>query len=271
MANVFDYFDYRKFLAEVYREQRAKRPFFSYRYFAGKIGMDAGNLVNVLQGRRHLSAAAIEPVVQFLQCTPRESKYFRTLVAYNKARKEGDIAKYFKKLCDFKDVDATKLPADSYEFYQQWHHTAILALLYMYDFDGDDEALGALLTPRISAKKAKESIALLKRLDLIKKDADDFYRPARSLLTTGEKWHATAIRDYQEQTIRLAQEALRTCSRKQRDISTLTLTLSAEELEDIKAMAREFRNEALRISKESEKPDRVYQVNIHLFPLTKKI
>ena len=92
MANVFDYFDYRKFLAEVYREQRAKRPFFSYRYFAGKIGMDAGNLVNIIQGRRHLSAACTEPMIQFLNFTPRESKYFRTLVAYNKAVKNDDIA-----------------------------------------------------------------------------------------------------------------------------------------------------------------------------------
>jgi len=270
MANVFDYFDYRKFLAEVYREQRAKRPFFSYRYFAGKVGMDAGNLVNIIQGRRHLSTACVEPMTRFLQFTPREAKYFRTLVDYNKSGKVDDIAKYFKKLCDFKDVDATRLPADSYEFYQQWHHTAILALLYMYDFDGDYEALGAMLTPRIAVRKSRESIALLKRLNLLKKDEEGFYRPTKSLLTTGEKWHVPAIRDYQEQTIELARDALHACPRSRRDISTLTLTVSAEELEDIRAMAREFRNEALRISKESESPDQVYQVNIQLFPLTKK-
>lgn len=271
MANVFDFFDYRKFLTEVYREQRAKRPFFSYRYFAGKIGMDAGNLVNIIQGRRHLSAARTEPVTRFLQFTPRESKYFRTLVAYNKAVKNDDIAKYFKKLCDFKDVDATRLPADSYEFYQRWHHTAILALLYMYDFNGDYEALSTMLTPRVTIGKCRESIALLKRLNLIEKDDKGYYRPTKSLLTTGEKWHTPSIRDYQEQTIDLARDALHACPRSRRDISTLTLTVNAEELEDIRAMAREFRNEALRISKESESPDQVYQVNIQLFPLTKKL
>jgi len=271
MANIFNYFDYRKYLSDVYREQRAKRPFFSYRYFAGKVGIDAGNLVNVLQGRRHLSAAMIEPIIALLKLNRRESSYFRTLVMYNKARKEDAIAKYFKKLCAFKDIDATKIPADCFEFYQRWYHTAILALLYMYDFDGNFEKLGALVTPRITDKKAQESFKLLKRLNLVEKDSKGYYRPTKSLITTGEKWHAAAIREFQEQTIELALEGLRTIPRKERDISTITLTLSSEELDDIKALAKDFRSEALRISEESEQPDRVYQINIQLFPLTKKI
>jgi uncharacterized protein (TIGR02147 family) len=53
-----------------------------------------------------------------------------------------------------------------------------------------------------------------------------------------------------------------------RDISTLTLSISESSLQRMKEKIRECRRELLEIAKADEHADRVYQLNLQLFPLS---
>ena len=55
---------------------------------------------------------------------------------------------------------------------------------------------------------------------------------------------------------------------RERDFSSLTLSLSEPGLEAIKAKIRKFRKEILEMARQDTEVDRVYQVNFHVFPLS---
>ena len=269
MINVFDYIDYRVFLREFYESKKKEIPYFSLRYIGNRVGMDPGNIVKLFQGKRNLSKKLIASFVRLCKFNAKEARYFETLVKFNKAKKESEVKRLFEELISIKDIRSVKIRADQYEFYQRWYYTAVAALLNFYEFKGDYKALAGQLIPPISVKQAKESIRLLEKLTIIKREKDGRYVLTNTLITTGEEWRSLAVRKFQEETIKLALDSLTNHPKKERDISTLSITVSPEDLKEIKELTREYRKSILKIVDESESPDRAYQLNIQLFPLTK--
>ncbi|MBN1760725.1 MAG: TIGR02147 family protein, partial [Chitinispirillaceae bacterium] len=120
MIDLFCYTDYTAFLRDYYQERRKKYPFFSYRYFGRKAGIDAGNLVKILQGKRHLSAAGVKRFIEYAKFSNREAKYFETLVQFKKAKREQDNKVLFEKLMAIQRIDPCRLEPMQYEFYREW-------------------------------------------------------------------------------------------------------------------------------------------------------
>jgi len=268
MIDLFSYTDYCAYLRDFFEERRKTFSFFSYRFLGQKVGVDPGNLVKILQGKRHLSLAAIKSFIAYAKFSDREAKYFETLVQFKKAKSEKDNKSLFEKLMDIQRADPYRLEPIQYEFYQKWYHTAILALLHGVDFRGDYKTLANRTQPPITLKQAKESIALLLKLNLIYKDPAGAYIPTNNTLTTGARWKSMAIRMFQQQAISLALESLERFSPAERDVSTVTVAVGKEEIEEIKRVTAEYRRTVLQIASASEKASRVYQLNIQLFPLS---
>jgi uncharacterized protein (TIGR02147 family) len=269
MADLFAYTDYRKYLRDFLEVSKESKAFLSLRYAAGKIGLDPGNFVKVLNGERHLSPKAVNQAVVFLKLSEREQDYFRTLVAFGKAKKQSDIKRHFERLATMKQIQPFEITSGVAEFYRAWYHTAIAGLLSFGGFNGDYEALAKQLVPSITAKQARESVALLKKLNIIAENADGRLRPVHDLMTTGDKWQASAIHEYQRETIRLAEHALDELPKGMRDISTVSFAVNKDDFNEICSLAKDFRSSVLRIARESEKADRLYQINIQIFPMTR--
>ena len=270
MIDIFEYTDYGAFLRDFFEEKRKKTPFFSYRFFGRKVGVDPGNLVKILQGKRNLSEAGIKRFIHYAQFSGREAKYFETLVQFKKAKKERENKILFEKLMAIQRIDPYRLESAQYEFYREWYHTVVLALLNVFDFKGDCKALADRTRPRISAKQARESIALLLKLNLVRKEAGGKFVPTNNVLTTGKDWKSIAIRTFQRQSIGMALEALERFAPEERDISTVSIAVAKDDMEEIKRVTSEYRRTVLQIASASEKPDRVYQLNVQLFPLSKQ-
>jgi len=67
-----------------------------------------------------------------------------------------------------------------------------------------------------------------------------------------------------------AKRALDDVDPKERDISTLTMSISKERYDIIKERIRTFRNELSSLITSDPSPESVYQMSIALFPLSKK-
>ena len=269
MGSIYDYLDYRSYLSDFYKDRKGCCPFFSFRYWAEKIGTDASNIAKIIQKKRHASKEIITRFMDFAGFDNREKQYFLALVRFNKAKTDQQSRVLFDELIAIKSVKAEALREWQYAFYQKWYHTAIFGLLYYYEFSGGSfRDLALQLSPPISAEQARESVALLEKLGLIRRDDLGVYRHTTDLISTGEEWRNIAIHNFQEETIRLALESLRTHPRSVRDVSSVSLTVSGEDLTKIKELAKNFRREILAIAKASETPDRVYHLNLQLFPMT---
>lgn len=269
MKSIFEYLDYRNYLKDFYEERKSKQSFFSYRLFGARVGIDASYLVKVLIKTRHISESSIPRFVAFCGLAGKEAEYFETLVRFIKTKSQKESKFYFEQLLSIKSVSAYRLEECQYEYYRTWHHSAIRSVLEYYDFRGDFSALCQKLSPPVSAKEAKASIKLLCKLGLAARDAEGRYRFTSAAITTGDEWRSLAIQAFQEETIRLSAESLARHPKKHRDISTITMNINFREFEYIKERIREFRAGVIQQANECKNPDRTYQLNIQLFPLSK--
>jgi uncharacterized protein (TIGR02147 family) len=163
-----------------------------------------------------------------------------------------------------------KLGENQYEFFQKWYYGAVWSLLDGFPFKGDPKDLGNMLTPPIGAKEAKQALKLLEDLKLIEKDADGAYKSLGTNLTTGKEWRSLAIAQYQQEMIKLAGESLERFKKEERDISTLTVSIPESAIPEIRELTGEFRESLKKLVNSYPDPDRVYQLNIQMFPLTAK-
>ncbi|MBD3322098.1 MAG: TIGR02147 family protein [Chitinivibrionales bacterium] len=269
MKKITEYLDYRQFLSDFYEYQKSITSFFSLRYLGSKLNMDASLVLKVMQGKRHLSRKTLPLVCSLCNFDKQESRYFEALVGFNKARTDKEIKEAFEYLISLQGIDSHILEEKQYCFYQRWYHTAIRAVLSLIEFRDDFPWLARILSPAISVAEAKKSVALLERIGLIRRDEHGVFQLAEKYVSTGEKWRSVAVKNFQRESLRLAAESLDRHPKEQRDISTATVTLDKQGLEDAREMIRRLRSSVLKRAV-SEK-SRVYNLTIALHPLTEQV
>ena len=267
MKRIYSYFDYQKYLRDYYEEKKLENEFISFRYMGKHMELDPGFLLKVIQGKHHLAKRSIAPVCKFFKFSEQESQYFEVLVSYNKAKSSSDIKLYFEQLMALRETNSRPVEEWQYSFYQKWYHSAIHALLSIYEFKGNYKELASLLTPSISARQARESIRLLKKIGMVRGEKDGIYYPADTFVTSGDRWQSVAIHNFQKETINLSAQALDLHPKEIRDISTVTVALSIKDLPEIRERIRNFRKSILMLENDN-KPDTVFQINIQVIPLT---
>ncbi|HKP97986.1 MAG TPA: TIGR02147 family protein [Fibrobacteria bacterium] len=271
MANVFDYMDYRQFLRDTYRENKARSPAYSYRFIAGKVGFRSASFFGqILKGSSNISLSMAARFAAFLKLKRKEADFFLALVMFNQSKGEEERKQGFERLLAFRGSRVRILGADEYAFYDKWYYTAVRELLWFEPFQGDYAALARRLSPPITAAEAEAAVALLLRLRMIARNSQGQYARTDGVSTsTGLAARAEAIRTFQLQTLALAGEAIDRFPRETRSLSTLTLSLSAKGFKAIEEELSGFRRLLLKIAEGDEREDTVYQINFQIFPLTR--
>ncbi len=270
MKDIFEYLDYRKYLSDFFVEQRKSTPFFSFRYAESRVGIDASNLSKIVQGKRHITSGSLDNVVELLKLNEREAEYFNLLYLFSKTRSQKKNREYFEQLMSFNAVTMSKISTSRHEYYKQWYYSAALALLYFFRVDKDSyESIAKKLEPQITPEQAKKAVELLLRLNFISVDDSGYFTHTDSIITSGEQWKSVAIETFQRQTLELALRALDEVAIEERYISTLTVTLSDESYQKVRAITAEYRKAVLKAVSESYDTDRVYQINLQLFPMSR--
>jgi uncharacterized protein (TIGR02147 family) len=275
MITVFDYSDYRKYLEDYYNEKKAGNTTFSYQSLASKAGFNnRGFAYNIVNGKKNLSPANCYKISQALRHNKYEADYFETLVAFNQARDIKEKNRYFEKLCQIKTrgkgFSKTQIVnKNQYEFYSRWYHSAVRSLIGMYRFKNDYKWLARMVTPSITVKQAKKSVALLRELGMIVLRKNGSYVLADTSITTGKEVVGLAVQNFHGECTDLAKNAIHTISKDKRNITGLTLGISKASYGRICDEIARFQEEIMEIANSDEEADRVYQLNFHLFPMSK--
>jgi uncharacterized protein (TIGR02147 family) len=268
MIDVFDYTNYRTFLRESYDFLKKNSRAFSYRYFANKCGYKSPNFLKlVIDGERNLSEESISKFQLFFKFNKSEAEYFSLLVLFDQAKKSEDkerIAKKILKLSTFKRLNPISL--DQFEYYANWYHVAIREILATKRIKLDALSISKLLIPKVSEVNVEKSIALLLRLNLIKK-VDNRYIQSQELLSTGNEVSSVAVASFHKEMLMLAGESIDSFDRKDRDISCLTISISEDSTIELKKLIQNFRKNVLDLSAQDKNKKNVYQVGIQMFPL----
>ncbi|MEO6095858.1 MAG: TIGR02147 family protein [Fibrobacteria bacterium] len=268
--NILMYSDYRVFLREYYETRKSVDPHFSYRYLSQKAGINSSAFYKyIIDGKRSLTKTSILKTCMALKLKDKEAEYFENLVFFNQAETIKEKNVYFDKLTRLRgNYDKRRVKEDQYAFYAEWHHSAVRELLGCMAFTGDYADLAGRLTPAITPRQAEESLILLARLGMSRKDAQGRWRQADPVLTTDGQVEAGAIVEFQRKMLKLADAALDTARPRERLMSSTTFGISEETMELFRKKIRDLKFELMELARLDQSPTRAYQLNVNLFPLS---
>jgi|WetSurMetagenome_2_1015567.scaffolds.fasta_scaffold58528_2 uncharacterized protein (TIGR02147 family) len=268
MASIFTYFDIQEFLKADFSERKAKNPGFSIRAMASKLGLNSSTLTRIFSGKRNLSKNLLPIFIKFLGLRTKEADYFTHLAGFSQSKSERERMAEYRELVTLRNGRTKEVSHDRYAFYEKWYFTAIREILRFFPFSGDYGALACMFDPPITAPQAKRAVSLLLRLGFIDKVGTSYVVRGDSI-TTGETWHGMAVQRFHQDTLAKAVEALETIPREERDFSTMTMCYSAEGYKKARETLMHAREELARIEERDKAANRVYQINLQLFPLSK--
>jgi uncharacterized protein (TIGR02147 family) len=270
LPDVFSFNDYRAYLAEYYRVRKASDRKFSHRFIAGQVhAKSAGWFADIVQGRISLTGGHLSRLIHLLKLPAAEADYFETLVHLDQAASTEEKTRYYKRLLAIKGIDPEIVGKDRFEFYSEWYHAVIRELLFIYEFRGDYPSLAKKLSPSIGASEARKSVRLLESLGFLAKKASGGFAPIPATLKKDSTFKSVHLESFLRAYIRLGGESLESVPKEERDISTMTLSLSGAGFAKAKEEIRALRNRLMALMESDQDPEKVYQCNFQLFPVTR--
>jgi uncharacterized protein (TIGR02147 family) len=270
MEKIFKYIDYRKFLSDYYSEKKKTTHFFSYRYFSNKANIKSPVfLKQVIEGERNLTLQAIEKFIGALNLNKKEATFFRHLVQFNQSKTAFEKQEHYSVMLSMIDyVNEHRLTADQYVYFEKWHNSAVRELVCLHDFRDNWDLLAKSVRPAITARDAKQSVQLLVRLNLVKRQKNGGYKQTNSAITSGGEMLSLARRSFNSTMLLLARDSNESLPPDARNISGITMGISKACYDVLLAELAAFKERVVSIVNRDEESSRVYQFNFQLFPLS---
>lgn len=268
------YLEYEPFLEDVFQWIKLRSKSYSYILFAEDLGFSKTNVIHLMiRGKRRLSVKGAERIIEALLIKSTERLYLETMVRYQNARLASDRETFFARLMELKSKSlSSPLEQSQLEYYNEWFHPVIREMIGIRGFNPDPYWIVKHIEPRVLPDQARKSLALLEELEMVKRNENkNQLELTQQHISTGDEIASHAVVRYHQRTIEIAREAVMNFDHTERNISSVTMSISEDVFEKITNEISEFRKRILEISEQSNDPDRVYQLNIQLFPFTKSV
>jgi uncharacterized protein (TIGR02147 family) len=264
----------KEYLLAVFQWLKTNVPKYTYERFSDDLGFGTTNIGYLLaHGKRPLTERSAQSIIKALHLKLLDRRYFLQLVAAQKKAAAPDPSEAYEKLVDLKSQALPKsIDRRFLEFYNQWYNIAILSLLDLPEALDTPEWISANLRPSVSPLKVQKSLDLLQKLGYVEYDTDKKRLiPSQKVLNTGPEVLGLAIVRYHQQMISLSLDAVTKIAPEDREITTITISVPAGAIQDLKERVRAFQADLMNYSQAHQHSDSVAQINIQVFPLTQTI
>jgi uncharacterized protein (TIGR02147 family) len=270
-VDVFEYRDFRAFLNAYYRRGKASGKL-SLRSFSQRAGLRSPNYLKlVMDGERNLKPETAAQFAKACNLKGEAADYFCELVSFNQARSAAEKERHYERLSRFRSYRRIhRLDGAQDRYHSCWYIPAVRELSARPDFREDPKWIARTLLPAISPREASSAIKTLCDLGLLVRDQSGRLRQADPLVSTADGPLGHQVAAYHRTMMERAAEALDRVRHEDRDIAAITLCLSQEKMQALKAHLERFRFELLDLYEPDDNSERVVQVNFQMFPLTVK-
>lgn len=271
MKEIIEYTDYRKFIQDYY-DERKRSSAFTWRDFARDAGFSSAvYLKYVCEGKKNLSVGAAGSVASAMGLAGYEQAYFVLMVSY--AHAKGDEAKRaaFEERCALAKAHKMRvLGNDEFDYFKSWKNP-VLRELAPHMPGAKPLEMARACSPSITAAEVTETLNFLVRMKLLKKDRDGNYHQTDKTITMGNMDVVpVAARELQRQMGEFAIKAI-DLPLSERTMSGFVLGLTERSYERIRKEMADFYRRVVAIATEDDETERVYRMNMQLFPLSKRI
>lgn len=274
------YTDYRRYLREYYEYRREiskneLRPY-SYATFAAGADIKSPNYLKlIIDGQRNLSTEMARKFAKGLALTREEVDEFIALVDFTQAVEPIERNRYLKVLADIRvrqQLKSGEINAATWEKVPGWVTWALYALVDQKGVQFTAQELFDVLRGRARPEEIRRSLErLLESGELVKNPETGEISRGRELMSGSENVPVALVRKLQAELIYLGLESLFQDQPQDREFGAQTLALTETEFEQLKFELRQFRKRWLKdvsVNRKTAKGDRVFQLNIQLFPVT---
>jgi len=271
VPEIYPYLDYRAFLSDWFQAKKAENRRFSHRLFARLCGQKSPSLLkHVISRERNLTAATTEAFIKGLSLDASQAKFFRLLVELDQANGPAERNAAYEKISSTRRFrEAREVEGDGFKYLSHWYYPAIRELAHRPDFQVDPEWIAKTLLPPITVSQARRALDTLLGLSLLTADPCGGAQPTEASVVTPHVVTSLAVYNYHQGMLERASSALDSVPHQQRHFGAVTVAIPEYLVPQLKAEIATFQERILdlcdRVSPEAE---RVYQLNLHLFPLS---
>ncbi len=254
------------------QNKRAKARFFHIDILENERGLHLPVFSSrVLNGKSNISIGLAIKLATLFKMSRTEAEYFELLVQYSQSKTNSEKSRFFDKIVGFRKLKVKKMAPSELDLFSKWYYVVVRELIDTIRFKGDFADLAKRVVPALSLSEARAAVSLLARLNMISRGADGVYVRTEAVMTTGSEHRSVAVMNFQMAMMDLSREAFNRFAREERDISSLTLSISEEAFNSIRDKLAHTRSEILTIAKNDNNASRVYQLNLQFFPLSKSL
>lgn len=278
-----DYMSYRTYLADFYqfkrRASKGSLRAYNYAVFSAAANIKSPNYLKmIIEGKRNLSEDMIGKFGKALGFMKEQTEEFRLLVQFTQATDPAERNMYLKRLSEHRvtvKLKSGEIDRKTWEKVPNWVTWIIYAMIDQEGVSFDTAALKNLLRSKASEDEIEHALnTLLSSGELRRDEATGELKKNRSLIESPEDIPVALVRKLQSQLMYLGLESLYQDQPTDREFGTLTMSLTKSEFEELKFKLRQMRKSMHKdntISRMKTKGERVYQLNIQLFPVTNAV
>lgn len=271
MKEIVEYTDYRKYIRDYY-EERKRSSVFSWQKFAQDAGFSSAVFLKyVCEGKKNLSVGSAGSVASAMGLAGYEQTYFVLMVSYAHAKSDKAKRAAFEERCALAKAHKMRvLGNDEFDYFKSWKNP-VLRELAPHMPGAKPLEMARACSPSITAAEVTETLNFLLKLKLLKRDRDGNYHQTDKTITMGDMDVVpVAARELQRQMGEFAIKAI-DLPLSERTMSGFVLGLTERSYERIRKEMADFYRRIVAIATEDDETERVYRMNMQLFPLSKRI
>lgn len=269
MKPIEEYLDYRAYLSDYYTENKRCHAF-TWREFAKNCGFASPvYLKQVIDGRYSLSVKAVPQVVDGLRLVGYEREYFTCMVEFSHAK--GELEKQVclsKMLALSKEHSVTAVGLENLLFFESYLNPLLRELAPALPGKRPMD-LAKICKPQVSTSEVSETLRYLTAAGFLSQDDDGCYRETNRSVKMPDVGSVSAT-GLQRQMGELALRAL-DLPRSERNMTGLTLGMSEKCYAEVVKELAECRRRIVALVQSDPVVEKVYRLNMQLFPMTEKI
>lgn len=280
LPDLSEYMDYRIYLADFYRAKKDQtklslRPY-SYTIFSAAADIKSPNYLKmIIEGKRNLSDDMIAKFAKACAFNKAQTQEFKLLVNFNQCEDPADRNYALKILSEYRVEQKLKLgqlDRKVFEKVPNWVGWIIYAMIDQADVSFKISDLRDLLRGKASENEIQQALeSLMSSGELVRDEVTGEITKGKPT-EAPEEIPSALVRKLQMQLMYLGLESLYQDQAAEREFGSLTLALTEKEFEEIKFKLRQLRKSLHKdnsIARMNSKGDRVYQLNLQLFPVSR--
>lgn len=265
------YNSYRDFLRDFFEYKKSLRSGFSYRQFAGLVGLKSPNYLQlVIQGKRNMTEETGHRVAKALKLSKNEALHLEALIRLDNATSVDDRLKAQKNVhASLKRLLSRYVEKDAQDILSRWYHLLVREMVSLRDFEPSGEYIASRLQGIITAEEAERSFAFLLKSGYLRQEKGRYVQ-ADPVLDTGlDIFNHSFMQGYHAQTLKAWSQNMDKLGYENQELGVLNIPINKKALPELQEKIRQFQDEIIGWCQNQENCDELVQLGTYLMHFKK--